>query len=198
MQQEASPSIHSVTERARQAAASANFGSWERSLRVNGHVDGSDITNGAILVFFAPWVFIAMGLFMPGGSWWMRAFCIAIGLIFLCVGLALFPKAWRRRRAGAAITHLFGGGAVLERTKGQIFALSYADTPVDYVSWKEPIEGGERTRQHLWITLPESRTVMLDGWGKEEQQDLASLAERWGLSPEPRPLGKEPETRPLW
>jgi len=123
----------SVTERAGQAADVAGFGPWERSLQVNGRIDGRYLTNGAMLVFCAPWGPIAIGLFMPGGSWWMRIFCVAIGVIFLCVGLALFPQAWRRRQAGAALIHLFGNGAVLERTKGQIFALCYADTPADYV-----------------------------------------------------------------
>jgi len=152
--------------------------------------------NGAVALFILPCLPIATGLFLPKGPWWL----FAVGAIFLCAGLVLFPLAWRRRQAGPALIHLFGNGAVLERTKGEIFALPYAETPVDHVRWREAIEGGEhkQLRQHLWITLPDSRTVMLDGRGKAEPQDLSFIAERWGLSPEPRLLEEAPKAHPLW
>lgn len=197
---ETNPSTRSLTERARQAATAAGFGAWEQSLRVNGHVDGMELLNGSMLVFFAPWVFIAMGIFLPGpeGSWGDRALCIGFGVFFLCFGVVLFPKAWRRRQAGEALIHLFGSGAVLERAKEEVFALPYANTPVDHVTWQEAIEGGHRPRTHFWITLPDGESVMLDAWREWECADISSLAERWGLSPDPRFLEKEPKKPPLW
>ena len=189
----------SLTERARKAAFAANLGAWERSLLVNGRIDKSHLMNGIALVFLVPWIFIAMGIFLPEGwSWWLRPLNIISGLIFLSIGIIFFQDAWRRWRAGEALIHLFDRGVVLERKKGEIFALPYADTPADYVVWKETLEHGERTRHHLWITLPDSRTVMLDGWWKEENQQLASVAARWGLSPTSGFSKKRPWAHPLW
>lgn len=142
------PLSRSITERVRKAAAAAAFGAWECSLRVNGRIDSNDLTNSIMLVFVAPWMFIGMGIFLPDGSWGNRAFCIAIGMLFLCVGIVLFRSAWQWRQAGEALIHLFDSGAVLERTKGHLFMLPYADTSVDSVLWQESIEGGERPCQH--------------------------------------------------
>lgn len=184
-----------VTARVR--GAGAGLGAWERSLRVNGHVDGDGLRTGALLLFLAPWVFFAIGIFLAGGGW-SRVFCFVWGLAFLGAGLVIFPRAWRKRRAGEAWLHLFARGVVLERTRGQVFSLPYADTPADYVVWQELIEGGERTRRQLWITLPDSGIVMLDAWEEDEHQGLAFVAERWGLSPRQDLIERKPWGHRLW
>lgn len=155
VRQKAKTTTRSITERARQAADAVGFGLWERSLRVNGSIDRDALINGAIVLFIAPCLPIATGFFPPEGPWWIRAFCIAVGAIFLCAGLVLLSLAWRRRRAGPALIHLFGNGVVLERTKGPLFTLPYADTLVDHVRWREMIDGAEskQLRRILWITL---------------------------------------------
>lgn len=191
------PSARPITERARAAASTAGLGRWERSLQLNRHLDKDDLTNGAMLLFFVPWVFIAMGIFLTE-AWWDRALSISFGLIFLALGIMLFPQAWQRRCSGEAVIHLFASGAVLERTKGPIIVLPYAGTQVDHVTWNERIEGGDRPRTHFWITLPDDGIVMADAWEKCEKEDLAVIAERWGLPPTPRFLVKEPKGRPLW
>jgi len=157
----------------------------------------------AMLVFIAPWLPIIAGLSPISELSWGTGLCIGVGVIFLCAGLFFFRDAWRRWRAGEALVHLFADGAVLERTKGPLFALPYAETPAEHVIWmKVDIEAREdappRPRVHFWVPLPEGSTVMLDAGEERERQDISSLAERWGLSPEPRLLGQEPKPHPLW
>ncbi|GGE51218.1 hypothetical protein GCM10007276_30350 [Agaricicola taiwanensis] len=94
-----------MTERARKAAAGAGFGAWERSLRVNEHLDKDGLLNGAMLLFLAPWVFLAMGFFMPQPMW-SKILCIAVGLTFLCFGIVLFWNACLTWRSGHALIHL--------------------------------------------------------------------------------------------
>lgn len=191
-------SKRALTERGRRAADGAQLGAWERSLRINEHLDKDGLQNALMLVFLAPWPFFGLGLFLPG-SWWPRALCVVVGLVFLCTGIVLLRKALRTRRSGEGLIHLFEEGAVLERTKGRIFALPYTGTPVEYVSWSERIadSGDERPRLHFWITTPDGGAVMLDAWEDWEFPDLALIAQRWGLA-EPHVVPQEPEAPPVW
>jgi len=189
-----------VTERARLTAGDAGFGVWERSLRVNEHLDKDGLLTGATLLFVAPWPYFGLLLFLPM-PWWSQALCGATGIMFFCWGLVQFPKACRRWWSGQALAHLFEEGAVLERTRGRIFALPYSSTAVEYMTWAEriPDSDGDRPRTHLWITLPDGQIAMLDAWGKQELQDLEFIARRCGLPAAPRALEKEPLPTPqLW
>ncbi|MDX3905573.1 MAG: hypothetical protein QHC78_07780 [Pigmentiphaga sp.] len=189
-----------LNRRASQAASDAVLGAWKHSLRVNEHLDKDGLEMGAWMLFLVPWGFVGLGLFLPG-PWWMRGLCIFFGVTFLCAGLLTFRKSLLKWRSGNALIHLFEDGAVLERTKGPIFALPYGSTPVDYVTWTERIAdtGDDRARTHFWITLPEGRTVMLDAWSQQEREDLALIARHWRLPAEPRPLDQEPiPAPPVW
>lgn len=202
MRRKTASSARTATERSLQAASEARLGAWERSLRVNGYVDKEHLIVGAMLVI-VPWIPIIVGLFLFRDWSWGNGVFIGMGVLFLCIGLFFFWDACRRWWAGEARVHLFADGAVLERTKGRLFVLPYAPTPADHVIWmKVDIDAREdappRPRVHFWIQLPDGSTVMLDTEKEAEVQDISSLAERWGLSAEPRLLDQEPGLHRLW
>jgi len=185
------------TARADQAASDARFGAWECSLQVNGHRDKDGLLIGAVL-FLAAWPPFGVFLILKMPLW-AQVLSGAAGIIFLCWGLAHVPKPYRKWRSGQALIHFFEDGAVLERTRGRIFALPYDSTAVEYVTWQEWSDAEYYPRTHFLITLSDDQMVMLDALGERELQDLAFIARRWGLPAEPRALGNEPfPARQLW
>ncbi|RKT87375.1 hypothetical protein SAMN05421805_113164 [Saccharopolyspora antimicrobica] len=184
-----------ATERALAAAERAGLGEWERTFPVNQRDDQKEKNHAVILWFGGPWVLIAVAIFVPM-PWYIRVLLIVLAMGSV-VGIAFATRRARLRgRSGGALVHLFASGLVLERTHGELVALPHP-APIEFVTWEEPGEDTSFTWVQLWVTLPEGRTVALEGATDAERETLRLIAQRCGLPPTPREVA-QPDHPPVW
>jgi len=176
-------STHSVPEPVREAAAAAQFGAWEQSLRVRDNLMMAAIGKGTPLLSLVSWAFVLAGIFLPV-SWWIRVPCIIFGLVFaLAIRLLRVRNAWKKPGPAVGVIHFFRTGAVLERAERPLAALPYDTGTFQYAVPGELLHGSSATKVHpqFWIAPPDGHVVMVDASESWEREALDTLARRLGL-----------------
>lgn len=181
-----------ATARAKERGEAAELGSWRYTVQLEREEDRKSLVNNVVgiviglIVATASIAFLlrarpeALGIVLGG----VALSVLGLGFLGICSYRLLFAR--RQGFGGILLGHVFAEGLVLERTGGSCHVVPRAPGALRYVSWED--EADERTREQLWITLPDGTLRGIETWNSEECRELAHLAAHFGLPAEPEPI----------
>ncbi len=181
-----------ATVRAMERGEAANLGAWRYTVQLEREEDRKILLNNVVglviglIVATASIAFLlrarpeVLGIVLGG----VALSALGLGFLGICAYRLLFTR--RQGFGGILLGHVFAGGLVLERTSGDCHVVPRAPGALRYVSWDDAAD--ERTREQLWIMLPDRTVRAIETWNSEECRELAHLAAHFGLPAEPEPI----------